>query len=220
MEKSFSVVIETESGEKQTVTLTGESPSGVFQLAKAMPGVRRVGRVVEAGSASSIASSSAPQAEGREQKSNEPRATIQYSNTGPRVVTYGRPQTGHQPFKHFSPPPESLAPNPPPRPPEPLVRKAVPAPAPIAPPPSAVVAPEAETPTRAPDYRVMKSRRQSGEPYFLQRGYWQEKDGKRLFTVEWEKGFPDREKAAAHQQWITEMAAEVADTDEQPSDQV
>jgi hypothetical protein len=61
----------------------------------------------------------------------------------------------------------------------------------------------------------MKSRRTGGDPYLLQRGHWQEKDGKRLFTAEWEKGFPDRDKALSHQKWIEQTAAEVADADDQ-----
>lgn len=66
-------------------------------------------------------------------------------------------------------------------------------------------APETST---SPEYRIVKSRRQSGQPYLLQRGLWSQQKGKRVFTANWEKGFDTRPAAEKHQAWLLEAAAE------------
>ena len=58
-----------------------------------------------------------------------------------------------------------------------------------------VTPPQPAAQATAVEYRIMKSRRQTGEPYLLQRGKWQTENGKRVFRVESEKGFATREEA-------------------------
>lgn len=234
MEKSFSIAVEMESGEKRTLTVAGSSSGSVFQQVKAMPGVRRVGRVAEVGANGYVAPPQTSSA-GREQKADDRRqqspaapaaaaTTGTFAGTGPRVVLSSRQKTGEQPFKNLYVPPERLAvfkPAPPP-PPKPIVRAPVAAPAPVvvaaAPKPVESPAEQEQTApstgsleTASLEYRIVKSRRQNGDPYLLQRGTWGELKGKRAFSINWEKGFPDREKAEAHQRWMAQMAAEMAE---------
>jgi hypothetical protein len=155
---------------------------------------------------------------------------------GPRVVLHARPVGGEQPFRRLQAPPERLGP---PRPPKPVVAPTRPQAAiasasvqPTAParqpsfyaqPGTPAVPSNSPQPTgdRAfttpnpadsqPEYRIVKSRRQGGDPYLLQRGHWQEGAGKRTFTVEWEKGFPTRPEAERHQEWLRQHAQDLAD---------
>ncbi len=134
----------------------------------------------------------------------EEKAIIHHVISGPRVVMHDRPvKSGERPFKDLKAAPERPRPaaaDPPPR------HKAP------------VHAVEPEPPTQAEstprEYRIVKSRRQGGEPYLLQRGYWHEQKGKRIFTVEWEKGFPDREKAEKHEEWVKRNEREMAEVDQ------
>lgn len=251
MEKSFSIAVEMESGEKRTLTVAGPTSGSVFQQVKAMPGVRRVGRIAEVGANGYVAPPQTSSA-GREQKADDRRqqspaaaaaagaaATGAFAGTGPRVVLSSRQKTGEQPFKNLYVPPERLAvfkpaPPPPPKPVMKVVPVVKPAAAP-APAPAPVAAPmpveepvkqaqEVVTPAAsALEYRIVKSRRQNGDPYLLQRGTWSELKGKRVFSIDWEKGFADREKAEAHQRWMAQMAAEmaaVAELDDQVEEEV
>jgi hypothetical protein len=224
LEKSFSVAVEMEGGEKRTLTVQGASSGSVFQQVKAMPGVRRVGRVAEIGADGYVAPSPSPTSAGREQKSDDRQPAQAPTNsvfmgTGPRVVIGSR-NGGEQPFKNLYIPPERLAtpkPTPPPQPVKPVMKavpvaKAAPAPVVAAPKPVEEPVQSQEEVGQQPslEYRIVKSRRQNGDPYLLQRGTWGEQKGKRAFTIDWEKGFPDREKAEAHHRWMQQMAAEMA----------
>ena len=62
----------------------------------------------------------------------------------------------------------------------------------------------------ATEYRVIKSRRRDGLPYLVQRGQWQQANGRRTFDVRWEKGFADREAADKHLGWIENNEREMA----------
>ncbi len=142
-----------------------------------------------------------------------------------------------QPFRRPKPPAHHVKPAPPKAPPL-VLRPVQSVPTPPAAAPSAVPAPAAaathpattrpvnnaaaddaatETETRPPEYRIVKSRRQSGEPYLLQRGHWREQKGKRVFEAEWEKGFAEREKAEHHQAWVERNARELAEVNEEVS---
>src|SRR5206468_2510213 len=156
LEKSFSVAVEMESGEKRTLTVHGANNGSVFQQVKAMPGVRRVGRIAEAGANGNVAPpSSGSSSAGREQKSDDRQQSpatggSAFAGTGPRVVISSRQKTGEQPFKNLYIPPERLAvykPTPPP-PPKPVVKapviQPVAAPAPAVTPPKPVEQPAAE----------------------------------------------------------------------------
>jgi len=170
------------------------------------------------------------------------RAQLNAPLTGPRVILQARRTGGEQPFRHLQAPPERLGPPPKPQPqaapkpkPQPTAAPASSPPsgtAPAAsPPPMTQVAatgdhsPEptagtigAATATEAADapreYRIVKSRRQDGPPFLLQRGSWKENKGKRAFHVDWEKGFDDRAKAEQHQRWVAETEQELADVEQ------
>ncbi|HEX8914797.1 MAG TPA: hypothetical protein VF796_20765, partial [Humisphaera sp.] len=102
---------------------------------------------------------------------------------------------------------------PPPAPPKPVVVAPAPvvakAPQPAAVPASAPAA--APSPTTPVEYRIHKSRRKDGLPYLLQRGTWSQVGTKRIFAVDWEKGFAERPQAEKHQAWLEEMAREAAE---------
>lgn len=232
-EKSYSVVAEMEDGQTRTVLVRGASPGEAFRQVKAMPGVRRVGKVAEGEAAARQAghgrSAPPPHRPLGPQPGSGPESAMPVSRealvghaiSGPRVVQHARLAGAEQPFKNLQARPEwpqyVERPKPPPEPPrKPDVTPAATAvtnepAAPTAPSPEP--APRAEAPA-APgrDYRVLKSRRQDGEPYLLQRGHWEQTGGKRVFAVEWEKGFPARESALAHQEWLQRTEREMAET--------
>jgi hypothetical protein len=143
---------------------------------------------------------------------------VHFKLKGPSVVLDARPSGGEQPFKNLNIPPERLKPYRPPAPPPVTVRPAIATPPPVAPvsartTEAAPAAAEAE-PVESADpgeleYRVLKSRRAGGAPYILQRGHWEQQKGKRIFKVDWEKGFEDREKADAHVDWVRRHAEEL-----------
>lgn len=157
-------------------------------------------------------------------------AIIGFTISGPRVVRSSRPLGYEQPFKNLKAPAGAVAEPLPPEPARPVFSPfgpvkgpvandpsrpsvfARPAPALIEPAPAP--APIAEETVSAPttrEYRIVKSRRQTGEPYLLQRGNWMQIKGKRVFEVEWEKGFESREKAEKQQAWLEQMAKEAAE---------
>lgn len=171
------------------------------------------------------------QSESATEPSFDPRtpreAIMGFTISGPRVVRDAKPLGYEQPFKNLRAPAGSVS-----LPMEPEAPKAVfspfgpvkgpiandpsrpsvfakPAPAVVEQPPAA----EPATPATASDreYRIVKSRRQTGEPYLLQRGVWSQIKGKRVFEVEWEKGFESREKAEKQQTWLGQMAREAAE---------
>jgi hypothetical protein len=173
------------------------------------------------------------------------RAQLNVPLTGPRVVLQARPTGGEQPFRHLQAPPERLGPPPKPEPqaapkpkPQPTATPRSPQPpgaAPAASPPpmtqvaltadhsteptagaiGAATATDVADPSR--EYRIVKSRRQGGDPYLLQRGQWHDRGGKRTFTVDWEKGFPTRPDAEHHQEWLSHREQELADLRRQAS---
>ena len=172
MDKFYSVVTETFDGEKRDVAIRGQSPGDAFQQVKAMPGVRRVGRVSEisAGEHEALVSGKPKPAPvvvappqvvvEREQKGDDRRAALGYAISGPRVVIDVQRRAGEKPFKHLQPPPER------PEAPKPVQKQAA-----AAPPVNVEVkhdAAEEAAGTRA--YRIVKSRRRDGQPYLLQRG--------------------------------------------------
>jgi hypothetical protein len=168
------------------------------------------------------------------------RAQLNPPLSGPRVVLQARPTGGEQPFRHLQAPPERLGPPPKPQPQAAPKPKPQPTATPASPPPSGTtpaaspqpvtqVAPTAGPSSSEPtagaigaatgadaadaprEYRIVKSRRQGGDPYLLQRGQWHDRAGKRTFTVDWEKGFPTRPDAERHQQWLSHREQELAD---------
>ena len=205
-EKYFSVVVELDNGEKRALPVRGETSGQVFHQIKQQPEVRRVGKVTEISRSAfdAIVEGREPAPEpGRDQPNRNPPERsdkwIGHVIAGPRVISHARPSGGEQPFKHLQAPPErpkprKRVPEPSPQPParapsaEPITAFRPPA----APPAADPVAP---TPSPAVEYRILKSRRQGGPPYFLQRGAWQQLKGKRAFIVEWEKDFNTREEA-------------------------
>ena len=217
MEKSYSVAVEMADGEKRVLTLQGASSGEVFQQVKAMPGVRRVGKVSELSSTGVMtpplrngsAVLTPKQPVEREQKADDRRAAIGFAISGPRVVRRDRQTVGERPFKHLQPPPER------PKPPAALIKTVVVRTV------EPVAADEqhtsntevAETSAKEIEYRIVKSRRQGGDPFLLQRGRWDEVHGKRAFNVAWEKGFVVREKAERHQQWVRQTERELAEVD-------
>jgi hypothetical protein len=126
--------------------------------------------------------------------------------SGPRTVVYAPPTGGEQPFKHLKAPPERPKPV---EPAKPQAAKAAPAPKPVQETGGAPM--KLSQPALPSEYRVVKSRRRDGLPYLVQRGQWQETNGRRSFDVQWEKGFEDRAQADKHLEWIElnerEMAA-------------
>jgi len=205
-EKFFSVVVQTSDGKTRAVPLRGESSGQVFQQARQQPDVRRVGKVTEISQGAFDAI-----VEGREPATDAEPAHpgpaerndkwIGHVISGPRVIMHDR-ASGEQPFKHLQPPPErpkpqKRDPDPPPQAParsqptQSLATFQQPATPPAAE-PIAAASPGAE-------YRILKSRRQGGPPYLLQRGTWQQQKGKRVFQIEWEKDFATRDEAVQHQ---------------------
>lgn len=167
-------------------------------------------------------------------------ALIGFTISGPRVIRAAKPLGYEQPVKNFRARPGAVNLPPPPEPNKPKFSPFGPVSGPVAndpsrPPVFARPTPVAEAPKPTPqpaevnpsddsassgvqadasvqrDYRIVKSRRQSGEPYLLQRGTWGQLKGKRAFNVEWEKGFESREKAEKQQAWLLQMAVEAAE---------
>ncbi|QOV91271.1 hypothetical protein [Humisphaera borealis] len=161
-------------------------------------------------------------------------ALIGFTISGPRVIRSVKPVAYERPTNHFRAPIPKFNPLPPQSKPafspfgpvkgpvanDPSRPSVFAKPAPAAEAPQAQVpAPSSEAPATAGDsatvverdYRIVKSRRQSGEPYLLQRGTWGQVKGKRAFIVEWEKGFDSREKAEKQQTWLEQMARESAE---------
>jgi hypothetical protein len=198
VEKSFSVVAELEDGTTNVVTVGGQTSGEAFRLVRAMPGVRRVGRVTESGQQepASRRGSATP-------GPGPLRGTISdlgNAISGPRVVLYMPRSGGEQPFKHLQVPPER---------PKPVlaIPSAAAKPAKRARP--AVQVDQASS-AIAQEYRVVKSRRQDGTPYLLQRGCWHAVNGKRAFDVDWEKGFDAREQAETHLALIIRAEGDLA----------
>lgn len=242
MEKWYTVVAEMAGGETTVVRLRAATPSAVFQQVKAMPGVRRVGKVTEGdpdpGQEPRRREGQPREALAREghprdsRSQHSPRAAAparptptlghHHAVSGPRVVRAVRPAGGEQPFRHLKAPPERpKPPAPPPPPPAPPKAAPVPQPAPVVaveqPRPS-VEPPSDAGPPEAREYRIVKSRRQSGDPYLLQRGQWGMQKGKRTFAAEWEKGFATREAAERHQEWVEQHAREAAEMNQGAGD--
>lgn len=226
MEKFFSVSVEFNDGTTKAVPARGESNASVYQQIKQMPGVRRVGKVAEISPAAHEAVKhgrpSAPDPEPR-RPIEVGVASLNQPLRGPRVVLDARPVGGEQPFKHLQAPPER------PKPPQPVIQQPPPARRPE--PAAHVVAPQAReafTKRAEPvpaqpksaepselEYRIVRSRRAGGPPYLLQRGTWSQRDGKRIFKLDWEKGFDDRAKAEEHLEWVRQSAQELADVEEE-----
>lgn len=216
MEKSYSVAVEMADGGRRMLTVQGATSGDVFQQVKAMPGVRRVGKVSEESQARIVVAfqhgdggvvRAAPQPVEREQKADDRRTAIGFAISGPRVVVRDRQTVGERPFKHLQAPPER------PKPPASLIQKVVVK--------SIESAANEETDPQDPrpvtskdtQYRIVKSRRRDGEPYLLQRGCWNDAEGKRAFAVAWEKGFEVRDKAEQHQKWVRQVEQELAEVD-------
>ena len=230
MEKFFSVLAERQDGTTKLMPAKGNTPGEAFQQIKQMPEVRRVGKVREIspadyeallhgrepfGMAPSARHDRHPAGSTAEPSLQPGRADVHFKLKGPRVVLDARPSGGEQPFKNLNIPPERLKPYRPPQPPAP-VRPPVVAPPPPAvatPPPTRDVAPDGEASNAAApaelEYRILKSRRAGGAAYVLQRGHWGQQRGKRVFKIDWEKGFEDREKAEAHFDWVRRHAEEL-----------
>lgn len=175
-EKLYSVVVEKEDGRTEVVAARGASPADAFREAKAMPGVRRVGKVTESGRHGH----DAREAEHKravdrfDLRPPPPSRESLLANpvSGPRVVVHAR-SGGEQPFKHLKPPPDR---------PQNLIPKVE-----LQPPPTSAEG----------VCRIVKSRRRDGQPYLVQQGSWIQTYGKRTFRVDWEKGFATREEAEA-----------------------
>lgn len=202
MEKFFSVSVEFNDGTTKAVAARGESHGSVFQQIKQMPGIRRVGKVTEVTpSVHESVQHGRPVSAEREARSpvhGTFRGGLDQPLRGPRVVSHARPVGGEQPFKHLQAPPER------PKPPQPIVQ----------PPPvfrvDPVPTPDSD-PLLSQEYRIVRSRRTGGQPYLLQRGTWSDRDGKRIFKLDWEKGFDEREKAERHLQWVQQSEVELAE---------
>jgi hypothetical protein len=227
VEKFFSVSVEFNDGTTKAVAARGESHGLVYQQIKQMPGVRRVGKVAEVSpgvhEAVKHGRPSAPDPEPRRPRPIETGvASLNQPLRGPRVVLDARPTGGEQPFKHLQAPPER------PKPPQPAVqqqppaRRVEPAMQPVASqaraeltkrPEPAPAQPELAEPGEL-EYRIVRSRRAGGPSYLLQRGTWFQRDGKRIFKLDWEKGFDDRAKAEHHLEWVQQSAQELADVEE------
>jgi hypothetical protein len=233
--KFFSVLAERQDGTTKLMPAQGNTPGEAFQQIKQTPGVRRVGKVSEISPAdyeallhgrepARIAPASRHDrhpAGSTAQPARQPgRVDAHFKLKGPRVVLDARPSGGEQPFKNLNIPPERLKVYKPPQPPPAPVRSPVPAapppplacpaptPAPVAPAGEPRTQPELAEPAEL-EYRVIKSRRADGAPYILQRGHWHQQKGKRVFKVDWEKGFAEREKAEAHVDWVRRHAEEL-----------
>jgi hypothetical protein len=234
-DKFFSVVAELEDGTSKVLPVRAGAPGEAFRRAREVPGVRRVGRVVEISEAAladlgqgRAAAVQAPAAQQQPVKTNpESRAlrpVVPHVISGPRTVVYAPPARGEQPFKNFTVPPERLKPA---EAPKPQPAKVIAPPKPVAQPkpaiepkPAAAVA--AVQPAESDDsmrisqspspteYRIVKSRRRDGLPYLVQRGQWQQVNGRRTFDMQWEKGFADRDAAEKHLGWIEHNEREMA----------
>ncbi len=208
-DKFFSVVAELADGTSKVVPVRAGSSGEAFHHARELPDVKRVGRVAEIsesafaglGEGRAVAiehkPSAQPHVERPEPAAAAARPFVPHVISGPRTVVYAPPAGGEQPFKHLKAPPERPKP---PQAPAPQVAKAVPAPKAVKDSDDASM----KMPQPAPpsQYRVVKSRRRDGLPYLVQRGQWQETNGRRSFDVQWEKGFEDREQAEKHLEWI------------------
>jgi hypothetical protein len=228
-DKFFSVVAELEDGTSKVLPVRAGAPGEAFRHARELPGVRRVGRVAEI---SEIAftdlgqgravSSQAPVIQHKPEKTDPgaaPRPFVPHVISGPRTVVYAPPSGGEQPFKNFTVPPERLSVDvPKPQPAKPAVVVAKPKPAPV---PALVAAAPVQPvesddsmrisqPPQPTEYRIVKSRRRDGLPYIVQRGQWQQANGRRTFDVQWEKGFADRDAAEKHVDWIEHNEREMA----------
>jgi hypothetical protein len=226
-DKFFSVVAELEDGTSKVLPVRAGSSGEAFRHARDQAGVRRVGRVAEIaepvfaalGEGRAVAAvAQARLVQEQPEKTNPdspPRPSVPHVISGPRTVVYAPPARGEQPFKNFTVPPERLAVDAPkPQP----AKLAVAKPTPIA----AVAATPAAAPVESDDsmrisqapsateYRIVKSRRRDGLPYLVQRGQWQQANGRRTFDVQWEKGFADREAADKHLGWIEHNEREMA----------
>lgn len=220
MEKFFSVSVEYSDGTTKAVAARGESPSSVYQQIKQMPDVRRVGRVAEVSpgvhEAVKHGRPSAPDPEPRHPRPVEISvASLNQPLRGPRVVLDARPTGGEQPFKHLQAPPERPKPMRPVVEYQPAARRPELAPQPAMQSSGAetITQPESTEPSEL-EYRIVRSRRAGGQPYLLQRGTWSQRDGKRNFKLDWEKGFDNRTKAEQHLKWVRQSAEELADVEE------
>ena len=176
VERFFSVIAEFADGSTRTIKVRGESPSEVYQQVRAMPDVRRVGRVSEVSEqafASQQPERSTPQqrppqhqprrqdAAGRQEHPGTAEPTGRDASrllgnniSGPRVVRHARPTGGEQPFKYLVAPPGAV--DRPPPPPKPVVQVKAPVapaaqPAPVpAPAPVAEVEATEETAATSP----------------------------------------------------------------------
>jgi hypothetical protein len=220
-EKFFSVVAELEDGTSKVVPVRAGSSGEAFRHARELPGVKRVGRVAEIsesafadlGEGRAVLIEQKPNARPQAERSQPAAATaaadgpfVPHVISGPRTVVYAPPTGGEQPFKHLKAPPERPKPI---EPAKPQTAKATPA--------AAKTAKDAgdatmkmSQPSLPIEYRIVKSRRRDGLPYLVQRGQWNEANGRRSFDVQWEKGFEDRAGAEQHLEWIEHNERELA----------
>lgn len=223
MEKFFSVAVEYKDGTVRTMAAQGDSQGAVFQQIKQLPGVRRVGKVSEVSAADFEAVRHgrrlAPEPQSPPPGQAGPPVKLEQLNQplrGPRVVIDARPIGGEQPFKHLQAPPER------PKPPSPVIQQPTPAAKPEpAPMPNFAQPVSRGTEVLGPaelEYRIVRSRRASGPSYLLQRGTWSERDGKRIFKLDWEKGFDDRARAEQHLEWVLQSSEELADVEGEPTE--
>lgn len=225
MEKFFSVSVEFNDGTTKSVAARGESHGSVFQQIKQMPGIRRVGKVTEVTPGVQSAQHGRPSAAQREpRREYQPlgSSAINPPLRGPRVVLDARRIGGEQPFKHLQAPPERPKPAPQPvvqvsqpKRPEPELQS--PPASPAKGEPTRLESPESESTEL--EYRIVRSRRAGGHPYLLQRGTWSQRDGKRIFNLDWEKGFEERAKAELHLQWVQQSEQELDAVDEETEDE-
>ena len=210
--KLYSVVADMGDGKTQTVSVRGHSPGDAFRQVKEMPGVRRVGKVTEGTAsappqpardtghgrrAASPSTSTSPEAPAAPRPNVSREELLGFVLSGPKVVLHARPSGGEQPFKHLQAPPERPKPPVAAEPPKKPAAAAAAVQAEKAP-QAAPAAARSEADGSPREYRILKSRRRDGDPYFLQCGRWQQSGGKRVFQIEWEKGFAAREAAERH----------------------
>jgi hypothetical protein len=232
-DKFFSVVAELEDGTSKVLPVRAGSTGEAFRHARDQAGVRRVGRVAEIAEAAFASLSegravvaqkpAVPRQRQQQPEKTNPespaRPTAPHVISGPRTVVYAPPSRGgEQPFKNFTVPPERLSADKP----KPQPAKAVAPPKPVIELKPAVTAAAPEQSAEADDsmrisqapsdteYRIVKSRRRDGLPYLIQRGHWQQVNGRRSFDMQWEKGFADREAAEKHLAWIEQNEREMA----------
>jgi hypothetical protein len=146
----FDVAIVTMGNEHKTVQIEAGSQSEAYRQAKAMEGIRSVGKIKPS-----------------PRKQPEPdKRLIGHVISGPRVTIMAR-AGGEMPFKHLKAPP--------PEPPQ--------------------------------EYRIQK-KELNGNPFVLQRGHWIEKGKRRLFQVNWQKGFSEKADAQKHRNWLLTVQRE------------